>query len=767
MNWLREVGRRVRFLLERRRLEAELAEEMRLHRELRAEAAGEGEDAARRRFGNELLLREDSRAVWGWNWLDSVGQDVRYAVRALKAHPAFTLTAVLSLALGIGANTAIFTILNAVMLRTLPVGEAGRLVQVRMGKQGSFTNPLWEELRARAGGFDGLLAYGDERFDLAAGGESRYARGLMVSGSFFEVLGVRPEVGRLLGKEDDRRGGATDVAVISHAFWQRYFGGAGDVVGRTVSLDRRTFEVVGVAPRWFTGLDVDNGWDVAVPIASEPGFHPDRNWLDQRSTWWLRVVGRVEKGTTREQAEARLNGVGPGILRAAVPADWEEEDRKRFLARTFSLRDAARGFSMTRDLYRTGLYTLMGVVGMVLLIACANIANLMLARGAARQREISVRLAIGAGRWRLVRQLLTESLVLAGAGAAGGLMFARWGSGLLVRFFSTYRDPLEFDLAPDWTVLGFTTAAAVVTGLLFGLAPALRATSVAPNSVLKEGGRGAVRGGTRFRLGKALVAVQVALSLVLLVAAGLFLGSLRNLIRKGTGFEEDRVLMAHVDTLEKVPVEQRRALYEDLLERFRGLGGVEAAAGAAITPMRGMQWNMPVYPQDYQPKSRRDNVVWFNEVTPDYFRAMRTPLVMGRDFGPGDTVGSAKVMIVNESTARHFFGRTSPVGKTMRIETGPATAEREKYVVVGVVRDAAYHSLREEDSQTVYLALSQDKEPWRAFSFLLRTKGDPGGLAPGVRGVLKAAQPGLSLEMRSLKEVVGEGLASISTDPLR
>lgn len=761
MDWLQELMRRISYLRNRRQMEEELAEEMRLHQELRAEALGAESDAARRRFGNELLLREDSRAVWGWAWVDTVGQDVRYALRALKAHPAFALTAVLSLALGIGANTAIFTILNAVMLRTLPVEEPQRLVQVQMGRQGSFTNPLWEELRARAGGFDGLLAYGVERFDLAAGGESRYARGLMVSGSYFEVLGVRPELGRMLGADDDHRGGAAAVAVVSHAFWQRYFGGAGDVVGRTVSLDRRTFEVVGVAPEWFTGLDVDNGWDVAIPIASEPGFHPDRSWLDQRSTWWLRVVGRVAKGTTREQAEARLNGVGPEILRAAMPGDWGAEDQKEFLARTFNLKEAATGFSATRDQYRKGLYTLMGVVGMVLLIACANIANLMLARGAARQREISVRLAIGAGRGRLVRQLLTESLVLAGAGAAGGLLFARWGSGLLVRLFSTSRDPLNFDLAPDAAVLLFTTGAAVVTGLLFGLVPALRATSVAPNSVLKENARGTV--GTRFRLGKALVAVQVALSLVLLVAAGLFLGSLRNLIRKGTGFEEDRVLMAHVDTLEKVPAAQRRALYEGLAERFRGLSGVEAAAGAAITPMRGMQWNNEVHPQGYQPKSRRDLVVWFNEVTPDYFLTMRTPLVMGRDFGPGDTAGSAKVMIVNESTARHFFGRTSPVGKTMEIDAGPPPARREAYVVVGVVRDAVYSRVREEDSRTVYLALSQNKEPWPSFSFLLRTKGDPSALAPGVRGVLKAAHPGLALEMRALKEVVGEGLVQERT----
>lgn len=763
MGWLNELGRRVAYLKNRRRLEEELAEEMRVHQELRAEAMGGAQDAARRRFGNDLLLREDSRAVWGWTWLDSVWQDVRYALRALRAHPAFTLTAVLSLALGIGANTAMFTILNAVMLRTLPVVEPERLVQLRLGKGGSYTNPLWEEIRRRAGGFEGLLAYGDMRFDLALGGESRYARGLMVSGGYFRLLGVQPALGRMLSEEDDRRGGAGQVAVISDAFWKTHFGGAADAVGRTVRVDRQVFEVVGVAPEWFRGLDVDSGWDVAVPIAAEAAFHPGESWLDRRSTWWLRIVGRLERGTTVEQATARLNAVAREINRAALPTDWEEPDQKQFLERTFNLTPAATGFSSARTQYKTGLYTLMGVVGLVLLIACANIANLMLARGAARQKEISVRLAIGAGRRRLVRQLMTESLVLAGVGATGGLLFARWGSGLLVRFLSTHHEPLELDLAPDGMVLLFTTGAAVLTGLLFGLAPALRATRVEPNSALKENARGAVTGGSRFRLGKSLVAVQVALSMVLVVGAGLFLGSLRNLIRKGTGFEAGRVLAARVDTMGKVAGEQRRALYEDLLERFRALGGVEAAAAAAITPVSGMQWNQPLAPPGYQAKSKRDTVVWFNQVSPGYFRAMRIPLVMGRDFEPGDTPGSRPVMVISESTARHFFGMASPVGKTMELDDGPPPAPRKQYEVVGVVRDATYGRLRETDSRTAYLALAQEKEPWREYSFLLRARGKPAELAAGVRAAVQAAQPGLGLEMRGLEGVVDDGMVQERT----
>ena len=514
----------------------------------------------------------------------------------------------------------------------------------------------------------------------------------------------------------------------------------------------------GVTPPWFTGLDVDNGYDVAIPIGCEPVFHNDRSWLTARSTWWLRLLGRLPRGTTLQQAEARLNSLAPEINRATLPTNWDPRDQKEYLAHTFALRPAGTGFSETRDLYKTALYTLMAVVGMVLLIACANIANLMLARGAARQREISIRLAIGAGRRRLIRQLLTESLLLAGLGAAGGLLFARWGSGVLVRFFSTQRNPLDLDLSPDWAVLGFTSAAAVVTGLLFGLAPAFRATRVAPNSVLKENARGAVTGGTRFRLGKALVAVQVALSLVLLVAAGLFLSTFRNLLAKGTGFRADNILIAQVDTLEKVPKEQRVALYQELLERFRALPGVASACGAAITPVSGMAWNNYIYPQDYQAKSRRDAVVWFNRVSPGYFHTVQTPILMGRDFNASDTMSATKAIIIDESTARHFFGRTSPIGKTIGIDSEGKPTVRETYQVVGLVRDAVYQSTREKDSRTVYLALAQENDPWRSFYFLLRASGAPSGLPPSVRGALAGVNPGLSLEFRLFDSIVGESL---------
>jgi predicted permease len=576
---------------------------------------------------------------------------------------------------------------------------------------------------------------------------------------------VRPLLGRPLTPADDRHGGGPSgpVAVISYAFWQSHYGGARDVLGKVLHLDRQPFEIVGVTPQWSTGLDIDNGYDAAIPIGCEPILHHDRSWLSARSTWWLRLLGRLPAGVSLQQAEAQLNSLAPEINRATVPSNWDEQGRKGYLSNTFPLRPASTGFSETRDQYKRALYTLMAVVAIVLLIACANIANLMLERGAARQREISIRLAIGAARPRLIRQLLTESLLLSLLGAAGGLLFARWGSGLLVRFFSTHRNPIELDLRPDLTVLAFTSAVAILTGLLFGLAPALRATRTAPNNALKENARGAVAGSSRFHPGKALVPVQVGLSLVLLVGAGLFLGTFRNLLTMGTGFSPERILVAQVDTLEKVPKNQRVALYQALLDSFRALPGVASGSGAVLTPIRGMQWNNEVFPQGYQAKSRSDNVVWFNRVSPGYFRTVRTPILAGRDFRDGDRLGSPRVMIIDESTARHFFGGLGAVGKTIGIDDDAEPRARESYEVVGVVRDAKYGSMREKDSRTVYLAMGQDPDPWPSFSFLLRASGSPSDLPPYVRTALAAINPGLSLEFRVYDSIIQESMVQERT----
>src|SRR5579863_1242950 len=457
-SWLGEIWRRLRFLVGGARFDDDLAEEMRLHVELRAEqkrAAGMNEREARasaqRAFGNATLEREKSRDAWGWRWLDSLGQDIRYGLRALRANPGFAAAAVLSLALGIGANTAIFSIVNAVMLRTLPVEDPRKLVQIQQGNQGFLTNPIWEQVRDRQTAFSGTLAYSEDRFDLAEGGESRFAQGLWVSGDYFRVLGVAALRGRVFTAQDDRHGGGTSgpVAVISYGFWKRNFGGDANVLGKTVRLNRHPFEIVGVTPPWFTGLDVDHSFDVAIPIGCEPILHTDRSALNERSTWWLRILGRIRAGETIEQAQARMSAIAPEIFRATLPAMYEPRDKKEYLKSPLALRPAGIGFSQTGGQYRKALFTLMGIVALVLLIACANIANLLLARASARQREFSVRMAIGASRRRVIRQLMTESLLLSILGALVGLLLALWGSRLLVHMLSRRGNPVEIDVSPD------------------------------------------------------------------------------------------------------------------------------------------------------------------------------------------------------------------------------------------------------------------------------------------------------------------------------
>ncbi len=509
MSKLREVWRQLQFRMMGRRFDADLAEEMRLHVDLRAEerrAQGMdrtgAENAARRQFGNATLLREDSREAWGWTSLDTWLQDLRYTIRTLAASPGFTATVVLSLALGIGANTAIFSILNAVMLRSLPVEDPHRLVRIQLGEEGEdVTNPIWEQVRDHQQAFSGALAYSAERFDLAAGGESRFVEGMWVSGDFFRVLGVPALMGRMFATEDDRRGAKT-LAVISYGFWKRNFAGDASVIGKTVRLNRHLFTVVGVTPAWFRGLDADHSYDVAIPIACNPLLHTERNVLDSRLTWWLQMIGRMPPGETVNQAQDRMRAIAPEIFRATIPQELAGEQQKQYQEHSFTLKPAATGFSETGAQYRTALLTLMAIVGLVLLIACANVANLLLARAMARQRELSVRMAMGAGRWRVIRQLMTESVGLSVLGSTGGFLLALLGSRLLVRLLSTTAHPLEINLSPDRGVLAFTIGVTLLTALLFGFAPAIRATRIELNQVLKESARAAVQGASRFNLSK-------------------------------------------------------------------------------------------------------------------------------------------------------------------------------------------------------------------------------------------------------------------------
>jgi predicted permease len=746
-----EIWRRLRYLFNRRQYERDLADEMRLHRDLIAQIPG-------RSLGNATRFRESSRAVWIWPFLETCAQDTRYALRTLRANPGFAATAVLSLALGIGANTAIFSILNAVMLRSLPVEDPQRLVQVD-SSQGRFTNPIWEQVRDHQQAFSGTLAFAGDRFDLSAGGESHFANGLWASGDFFRVLGVPAMRGRVFTPDDDLHGGghAGPVAVISHAFWKRHYASDPDIVGKTVRLNRRPFTIIGVTPPWFTGLDVDKSYDVAIPIGCEPILHTDFSTLNARSWWWLRILGRLLPGDTRQQAEARMKALAPEVSRATLPTNWDADGQRQYLRRSFSLRPANTGFSDTGSQYRTALFTLMVVVGLVLLVACANIANLLLARAAARQREISIRMAIGAARRRVMRQLMSESLLLSVLGGVGGLLFAVWGSRLLVRFLSKAGSELQLDTAPDLRALAFTMGVAVLTGLLFGLAPALRATSVSPNNVMKEHARGTV--GSRFNLGRALVTGQVALSLMLLVGAGLFLGTFRNLLSIDLGFSRHNILLVRAGLMQtNVPKAQRPRVYREIVGRLRAIPGVSSVSSSVLTPIGNDEWDRVVDPEGYSPRGEYDTQVYFNRVSPGYFETMRTPLLLGRDFSGQDDTGAPKVMLIGESVARRFFGQANPIGKTIRVNAEDSHGEKDVYQVIGVVKDAKYEAVNEELLLSVYIACAQDTDPWPEVNFEVRTERPVETFIPAVRAAIGEVNRGISLEFRNFETQVNDSL---------
>jgi predicted permease len=687
--------------------------------------------------------------------LDAMLQDVRYALRALRGSPGFAAVAILSLALGIGANTAIFSLIDSVILKTLPVAHPENLLLVAIDKSPYFTNPIWEQIRDRQDVFSGIFTYGGGRFNLAAGGEARYAQGRYASGQFFDTLGLHALLGRTFTVADDRRG-CPATAVLSYGFWQREYGGRADAVGKNISLDHHPFEIVGVIGPGFTGIDVGSDSDLYVPLCTEKIVRGEFSSLDYRSSWWLRVIGRPKPGVSASQAQARLKTLAPLIFEATVPPGWKAEDQQEYRKRSLDTQPAANGFSNLRKQYQPALMVLMAIVGVVLLISCANVANLLLARSAVRQREIAIRIALGSGRGRLMRQLLTESLVLSLSGAALGILFAQWGARLLVRLLSVGGSQVFLDLNIDLRVLAFTAGVSILTALLFGLAPAWRGTAVNPQSAMKANGRGVIEG-SKFGLGKALVVAQVALSLVLVVGAGLMLSTFFRLETLDAGFDREHVLLANVDLRNaNYPKERRGAAMREMLEHLRALPGVRSASVSNMTPVSGSFWNENLEIEGYTSKGGDDTLVYFNEVSDRYFETLRTDLIAGRDFNSHDTPESPKVAIVNQTMAKKFFAGENPIGKRYRAEEGNKMGPWTE--IVGMVRDSKYGSLREDILPTSFTAASQDATPmW--YTFELRAAGPPTAVISGAKSAIAEVNRDVSLQFKPLALQVDESLA--------
>ncbi|HXS98130.1 MAG TPA: ABC transporter permease [Candidatus Limnocylindrales bacterium] len=687
---------------------------------------------------------------------DDVLQDVRYALRALSSSPGFSAIAILSLALGIGANTAIFSLINAVILKTLPVSHPEQLVELGMKTEDglSFTNPVWEQVRDHQDVFSGAFAYSPTRLNLAMGGEVRNANASWVSGAFFRTLGVNPLLGRTIADNDDKRG-CPVIGLLSYDFWQREFGGAADVLDRRLTLNTHPVRIVGVAPPGFSGIQVGEAVDVYLPLCAEGTVIRENSALDKRNNSWLWIFARLRPGISRQQALARMNTLAPQIFADSLPANFPPDAQKRYLAQKFNLLQGAKGFSNVRHDYKAALYTLMAAVVMVLLIACANVANLLISRAAVRRKEVAIRMAIGASRARLIRQLLTESVLLSSIGAILGVVFAQWASRVLVHFLSTSNATVVLDLSIDIRVLAFTTAVAIATGILFGLAPAWHGTRVDPNLAMKANARGVVESQAGFSLGKMLVASQVALSLVLLIGAGLMLKTFAKLATLDTGFDKKQVLLIRVDPrYASVLPERRLSLYQELQRRLAAVPGVRSASFADITPVSGSSSYQVIHVNGYMGKSAEDSMVWINSISAGFFATMETPFIAGRDFDAHDTLQAPLVAVVNESMANKFFGSPrQAVGKTFR----PGGNGGSPIQIVGVVKDTKYRSLRAEGEAIAYYPLSQ-LPPMRWANFVLRANGPATSLIAGVKAAVDEVNHDITLQFRTLSVQLDESL---------
>ncbi len=697
--------------------------------------------------------------------LEGLGKDLRLAARLLRLNSGFAIVAILSLALGIGANTAIFQLLDAVVLRTLPVSAPQTLADVRVthqgrigstvGRQQEVSSAIWDQLRQQQQAFSSIAAWSTERLDLGHGGEARYVEGLWASGSFFETLRVKPILGRLLSTNDDRKGCGPAGVVISYSFWQSEFGGSANVLGRTLTLNGHAFPIVGITPRTFSGLEVGRKFDVAVPLCSEPFVHPEDNWTNSPITWWLDVIARLKPGWTFQRASAELGSVSPAIFAATLPGTYDSIARKNYLRFTVRAVPAATGISRLRDNYEDPLLLLLAISAVVLLIACANIANLMLARASARQHEMALRLAIGASRARLIRQLLVESLLLSAAGAVAGAVLAYVLSSALILGISTGSDHVFLSLSPDWRVLAFTAGVAILTCVVFGVAPALHAANTEPGAVVKTAGRSVTAARQGLLLRRGFIVGQMAFSLVLVVAALLFVRTFQNLASLNPGFNQDGILVADFDSSRlKIPIPSRLEYQRQLLDQVRAMPGVLSAADTVIVPLDGDGWNEFV---DIPGTNVRREIVNFGEVSSDYFRTLGISMLAGRDFATTDTLNAPLVTVVNEAFANKYLGGGNPVGKTFEVRQH-GDKPNKVYSVIGLIADTRYRDLHEAPGPIVFVADSQDATPGLDTTILIRSGEPPASIISSLKTVAEKKYPQVVLNFSVMRTSVRERL---------
>jgi predicted permease len=679
--------------------------------------------------------------------------NLRFALRSLRKSPAFVTVAVLSIALGIGANTAIFTLTDQLLIRMLPVKHPEELVMLSAIGQHYGNNmgwnrisyPMYQDFRDRNQVFKSMFCFREVAVSVAYGGRTERITGELVSGNYFPVLGVEPAIGRLFTADDDRVQKGQPVAVLSYGYWLRRFGGSPGVIGQKLIINGYPFTVVGVSHPGYSGTDPSYAPEVRMPMMMAPVLGKYMNLNDRRSRW-VTAFARLKPGMTVESAKAGLQPLFHQILDFEVTqpafAKTAPEMKQKFLKMSMDVLPAGKGRSYLRRQLSKPLLVLTATVGLVLLISCANVANLMIARAAARQKEIAIRLALGAARTRIIGQLLIESLMLSVTGGITGLLLAIWIDKTLIGFFPPSTTPLVISAWPDWRILAFNLGLSVVTGIVFGLVPALQATRPDVAPTLKDQA-GSVTSGTSVRLRKGLVVAQVSLSLLLLIGAGLFIRSLNNLKYLDPGFHTSNLLAFKVDpTLNAYPEARTKSFYQQLQQRLSTLPAVQSVSMAVVAVLENDEWDSWVTIDTYKPKAGELPDPHMNFVSPGHFQNMGTPLLVGRDFRLTDTLGSQKVAIVNESFAKKYFGSVNAVGHMFGMGIDPGT--KIDITIVGVVRDTKYESMRDEIPIEVFRPFQQ-MDFVTGMTVYIRTVGDPQQIFSLARKTVQEIDPNLPI----------------------
>jgi len=687
------------------------------------------------------------------SWLESIAQDVRYGARLLLTNPGFALVAILSLALGIGANTAIFQLLNAVRLRSLPIKSPQELAEIKIvggnegmglnGPYGELTRPIWEEIHRAHPAFSGVFAWGKDQFGVGEGKDFQLANGIFVSGDFFDVLGIAPWRGRLTTPEDVHACPEA-TAVVSHAFWQSKLGGPEIGADTKLLINGELKQIVGVTPPSFFGLAVGERFDIALPFCRPKEL--SRNVFD------ITVMGRLRPGWNLPRASAQLGGMSPGIMAATEITGYDAGTRQKYRNFRLAAYPASSGVSDLRNAYDSSLELLLAITGLVLLIACANLANLMLARASIREREIAVRLALGAARIRLLRQLLVESSLLAAIGAALGVGLAQVLSRILVLSLSTGDESITLQTGTDWRVLLFTACVTGLTCIVFGMAPSFRASGADPVTAMKSGGRGLTAGRERFSIQRAMVVAQISISLVLLVGALLFVRSFHNLMTFNPGMREQGISVAFLGFQKSnIPRDRIEEFDRQLLEDVRATPGVLNAATTTNVPLTGSSWGHTISIGQVEGGSK------FTWVSPRYFETMGIPLVGGRGFTQRDTGSSQRVAVVNQTFIRRFLNGANPIGQTLRTHPEPDYPSTI-YQIVGVIPDTKYSSLRGEIPPMVFAPAAQFPNPRPWVAMMIQSNLPPAAAINSVKRRLAEKHPEIIAQFGTYQSQIRNGL---------